>query len=206
MDFNPRHCRNESEVESKLIVQYLLPAVGYAVEDWHQEVALGSIRLDFLAFAAQVLPFTLDINSPLSLVVEAKSPNQKLDRHVRRLKQYLVTLHTKYGLLTNGQELRIYERIGNDIQAMFKCSGEEITDRIDEIKRLIGKESIKESQQREEVAQVLKTKKQGSVPMKVIAIYHNKGGVGKTTVSVNLAAALRRKGYKVISGKKITEW
>ncbi|MCT7953710.1 AAA family ATPase [Laspinema sp. D3] len=34
--------------------------------------------------------------------------------------------------------------------------------------------------------------------MKVIAVYHNKGGVGKTTVAVNLAAALRKKGKKVL--------
>jgi chromosome partitioning protein len=34
--------------------------------------------------------------------------------------------------------------------------------------------------------------------MKIIGIYHNKGGVGKTTVAVNLAATFRKKGKRVL--------
>ncbi len=50
MDFyNPEQCRNEAEVESKFIVHYLLPALGYLPDQWCQEVTFGRIRLDFLA-------------------------------------------------------------------------------------------------------------------------------------------------------------
>lgn len=257
MTFNPELCRNESEVESKLIVQYLLPKLGYPPDSWHQEVVVGSIRLDFLAFAAQVIPFVLDANSPLSVVIEAKHPNQNLNNHVRRLKHYLTALNVQYGLLTNGKEIRIFKKIENDVHLVFQCSVKEVNTKINEIKTLIGRDSLKERSMKDSLGvsksqnntintqpitaepiiaehnvlelelpseQILdplcgsdnfldiaeqelkrieqlynqnpEEKRQHTV--KTIAVYHNKGGVGKTTVAVNLAAALRKKGKSVL--------
>jgi cellulose biosynthesis protein BcsQ len=203
LSFNPELCRNESEVESKLIVQYLLPQLGYTPDTWHQEVAVGSIRLDFLAFAAQVVPFVLDANSPLSVVMEAKHPKQNLNNHVPRLRHYLTSLNVRYGLLTNGKEIRIYKKLSYDVQLVFQCSGNEVETKIEEITRLIGREILKAEQSKVnsempiiEKNPLVQIKRQHS--MKIIAVYHNKGGVGKTTTVVNLAAAIRKKGKRVL--------
>jgi cellulose biosynthesis protein BcsQ len=197
--FNVELCRNESEVESKLIVQYLLPQLGYTPDTWHQEVTFGSIRLDFLAFSAQSIPFVLDANSPLSIVMEAKSPKQNLNHHVFRLRHYLTSLNVRYGLLTNGKEIRIYQKSQNDVKLVFQCAGNDVEIKIEEIRGLVGRESLINRQFQEKLeVQVSNLDSKRVHSMKTIAIYHNKGGVGKTTIAVNLAATLSNKGKRVL--------
>lgn len=198
MNFNPELCRNESEVESKLIVQYLLPKLGYSADTWHQEVTFGSIRLDFLVFT-QKRSFKADPKSPLGLILEAKHPRKNLDNHVPQLRRYLTKLNIGYGLLTNGKELRIYQYTLGSFQLIFRCAGRDIEDKLADIVKLIGRDDLQ--------SQILSIKTEVIPPqilstrlsaMKIIAIYHNKGGVGKTTVSTNLAAAFSRQGYRTL--------
>jgi chromosome partitioning protein len=210
MSFNPKLCRNESEVESKLIVQYLLSALGYEPSKWHQEVALGGIRLDFLALLSPVFPSINDPSPKPCVVMEAKHPKQNLNLHVRRLRHYLTKLHVIYGVLTNGKDFRIYELNSDRIDLIFQCEGLEIADKIEKISDIIGRDKLAKFDTNKSIpltaiANPFFENKLLPHPeslqariMKTIAIYHNKGGVGKTTTTINLAAAISRKGFKVL--------
>ncbi|NCR57467.1 MAG: AAA family ATPase [Microcystis aeruginosa LL13-06] len=192
MTFNPHYCHNEREVESKLIVQYLLPKLGYNAEHWYQQVSFGKVRLDFLVSAQKPINKKQFFPSHC-LIIEAKNPREKLINHRHRLGYYLNYFKVQWGLLTNGDEILLYQRKPDKIYLVFRCSGLEIASHLEQLKSLIGYETLSLG-----IPPLNSPTINNKNPMKTIAIYHHKGGVGKTTVATNLAAALSKKGKRVL--------
>lgn len=193
-NFDPDFCHNEREVESKLIISYLLPALGYSIDAWRQEIKFNRFRLDFFAEPSQ---------TKKGVVIEAKHPDQNLNDHLMQLKDYMVDLDLTYGLLTNGKEIRIYKQARNTIDLIFSEFAYGIENKIDDIRALIGKETLANSSNtniKMKITNVIQAfrKKETITNMKIIAIYHNKGGVGKTTTVVNLAATFSKAGKRVL--------
>ena len=173
MTFNPHHCHNEREVESKLIVQYLLPKLGYNAEHWYQQVSFGKARLDFLVSAQKPINKKQFLSSHC-LIVEAKNPREKLINHRHRLGYYLNYFKVQWGLLTNGDEIQLYRRKPDKIYLVFRCSGLEISSHLEQLKSLIGYETLSLG-----IPPLNSPTTNHRNPMKTIAIYHHKGGAGK---------------------------
>lgn len=298
--------RNKKEVRTRFVRRILPALLDIPPDGTLEKVKIADLRLAFSMFLQRLFLLSRRPDEETEIVVMAVATYEKPDRSVPGLMRYMDYLRARRGILTNGRELRVYEKLAcGESELLIQCTEEEIPARTNELRTVLnvascaeetppgGTETLPEDESPESVvlsvesgeaalnqetdalpenaeeplntpepasqeldAEPDEEERESTAPetlaavfseelnaaetaeegdddapaqdapfqpieseaplsepatrdeppvcaeqkgcMKIIAIYHNKGGVGKTTISVNLAAALRKKGCRVL--------
>ncbi|GAB4153836.1 MAG: ParA family protein [Cyanobacteria bacterium J069] len=211
-------CKTEKALEEEVILPLLI-LLGYDQSEIIQQAPFGKKRVDFLVKAQQTAPYCH------YLIIEAKAPKQSTAHNSWQLRQYLRDSGSILGLLTNGNQFRLFYNDGETVHALWSFDRDQLRqdyrvlgsllwrrncDRVlgafGASHRRVHHQLIRAIAQLSNDSQVLSllpmqpssTPDDPSRNAMIITVFNNKGGVGKTTLTVNLAAALSQLGKRVL--------
>lgn len=182
-----------TERVERVVVQHfavpLLQALGFDDSEIRDEFETGCGQVD-LAARKNGDPEDIFLRSPKNpyLLLEAKSRAVNLREGscyrdaVCQIESYLLAKNcksAKWGIITNANSIQLWRKHGKVVHPA--------TANLD-----ISSDNI------ESIVRNLRDKIENYERALTVCVYNNKGGVGKTTTIINLAAALKTKGKKVL--------
>ncbi len=164
----------------EMLIQAGIPKIWGGMICWHPEFRIKVPKIDGTRFTEKRVDFLIEDHTRyISFLIEVKSAKQRIndDARFQLVEKYLYRSNIKFGILIDPFSIEIYEYGQSKPKARFE---------------------IENPLHIEPIATFLKTFLETVKIMRTIAIHTSKGGVGKTTLVVNMAYELAKQGNRVL--------